>query len=116
MIARVLFATLALSVPSQCGRKGELVAPGVDAAAPVASNLAISRGLEPEAREGDTVVTDSPEAPSLRRTRDAEAATLRASDVRGANADAPETGDAVPEGPTAGAATPRGRFLLDPLL
>ena len=116
MIARLLFASLALTIPSQCGRKGELVAPGVEGADPVASNLAISRGLEPEARMGDTVVTEAADAPSLQRPRGDEAATLRAADVRGANADAPEVGDAVPEGPTAGAATPRRRFILDPLL
>ena len=120
MIARVLFAALALSVPSQCGRKGGLVAPGAEATSPTASNLAISRGVEPDAREGDTVVRDAATAPPLRRDRDAEAARLRASDVRGANADAPEPGDAVPDGPTVGSERgERGgerRFILDPLL
>ena len=116
MLARVLFAALALSVPSQCGRKGELVAPGADAPEPVLSNLAVSGGLEPEARPGDTVVSDTAEAPPLRGERGTEGAALRAADVRGGNADAPEAGDAIPEGPTAGAATPARRFILDPLL
>ena len=65
---------------------------------------------------GDTVVTESTEAPALRRPRTAAEAELRAADIRGANADAPETGDAVPEGPTVGATVPRRRFILDPLL
>ena len=116
MIARVLFAALALSVPSQCGRKGELVAPGAEAPSNTASNIAISRGLEPTARMGDTVVTRPGSAPDLRRTRDSDAAQLRAADIRGANADAPEVGDAIPEGPTVGSTTPNRRFVLDPLL
>ena len=99
-----------------CGRKGGLEAPGLtDGLSATESQLAASRGLEPRARLGNTVVAEPRQAPALRGTRGAAEADLRAADIRGANADAPETGDAIPEGPTVGT-PPRRRFVLDPLL
>ena len=99
-----------------CGRKGGLEVPGMtDDISGTDAQLAVSRGLEPRARLGNTVVAEPREAPSLRGRRGEDAAELRASDIRGANADAPEPGDAIPEGPTVGA-PPRRGFLLDPLL
>ena len=111
-----------------CGRKGGLEAPGLTDGLPGGVNggargsitateaqLAASRGLEPRARLGNTVVAEPRQAPALRGPRGAAEANLRAADIRGANADAPEAGDAIPEGPTVGT-PPQRRFVLDPLL
>ena len=102
---------------AQCGRKGALEVPGEPGAtvSGTEAQIAASRGLEPTARAGDTVVESPGAAPALRGARGAAAADLRAADIRGANADAPEPGDAIPEGPTTAAPERRG-FLLDPLL
>lgn len=114
----VVLVVLAVAVAG-CGRKGGLEVPGrVDGFTGTQAQLAASRGLEPRARLGNTVVAAPAEAPPLRGTptqSGGEGAELRAADIRGANADAPEAGDAVPEGPTVGT-PPRRGFFLDPLL
>ena len=112
VIAPLLVATALAG----CGRKGGLEVPGMtDGISGTDAQLAVSRGLAPQARLGNTVVAAPRAAPPLRSPRGANEAEFRAADIRGANADAPEPGDAVPEGPTVGTA-PQRRFVLDPLL
>ena len=112
MIALLLLA----SALAGCGRKGGLEAPGMtDGITGTEAQLAVSQGLQPRARLGNTVVSEPRDAPALRGPRSQAEADLRAADIRGANADAPEPGDAIPEGPTVGE-PPRRPFVLDPLL
>ena len=100
---------LALTIMG-CGRKGSLEVPG-----PTVQTMQVDTTM------GDTTVSGPARAPE-RRSRTARTGIesvpgeIRASDTRGANADAPETGDVVPAGPTTGDVVPRRRFVLDFLL